>query len=251
MNKVNYTSKQEKRIPRLIHYIWLGSGNRNRLIKRCITSWNYNLSDYQIIEWSEKNCIDLIKSNQYANEAFSNKKYAFVSDYLRLEILFKYGGIYVDTDVEILKSLDPFLNDAAFASFEDEKHIQTALIGAEQGNSWIKMLLDYYQEVKFIDGQGKQNTKTNVEIVTELSEGCGFIRNGQEQILNFGVHIYPKEFFCPISTQHERLNCFTENTYAVHHFNGSWLPKWRRLLSKARKKTGFDPRKVFQSKLGE
>src|SRR5699024_8907222 len=127
-------------IPKIIHYCWFGGNELSKTTKVCINSWKKKLPDYKIIEWNESN-FD-INSNQYVKEAYQAGRYAFVTDYVRLYVLYHYGGIYMDTDVEVLKSLDSFLKHQAFTGCENEKNSVTGIIGSEKDHEWIKTLLD-------------------------------------------------------------------------------------------------------------
>ncbi len=135
-------------IPKIIHYIWLGGRPKSKLTEICINSWNRVLSDYQIKEWNESN-IDLdglCEKNAFLKKCVELKLWAFVSDYLRLLVLYREGGIYLDTDVEALRPYDELLSNRVFMGYEDGGYIGTAVIGAEKGNALIKRLLDFYDE---------------------------------------------------------------------------------------------------------
>lgn len=238
-----------EKIPKKIHYIWLGTKEFDKVSIKCMKTWKEILPDYEIIKWSDLECKDIINSNLYAKQAYELKKYAFVSDYLRLYILYNYGGIYMDTDVQIFKPIDKFLCDNAFSCFENNKQIPTALMAAARGNEWISMLLHYYDNREFINEFGEMDLTTNVEIISELSKKYGFKPNGQEQILRSGVHIYTKDYFCPIDTVNKKKDMFTENTYAAHLYNGSWRSPTRQKLSKIKKKLGINPYKILPKKI--
>lgn len=238
------------KIPKIIHYIWLGTKPMDKVSKKCIDSWKKILPDYEIKRWGDEECMDIIYHNRYAMQAYEAKKYAFVSDYLRVYILYHYGGIYMDTDVQVFKSIDCFLEkDEAFSCFENKKQIPTALMAAAKGNEWVKALLYDYDNKEFIDKEGNMDQTTNVVIITELSKKYGFIPNGKEQIFGSGVHIYTKDYFCPIDTSSKRNDVFTENTYAAHLYNGSWRSPLRQKLSKIKKKIGINPDKLFGEKI--
>lgn len=210
------------KIPKKIHYVWLGRGKKSELMNKCINSWRKYLPDYEIVEWNEDN-FD-INSNMYLKEAYENKKYAFASDYIRLFVLYNYGGIYMDTDVEVLKPLDELLQFPAFSGFESDKNIPTGIMASEKHGKWIKALLDEYNDIHFIKENGEFDLTTNViRITNKTKEIYDFKQNAQYQDLK-DVVFFPADYFCP-------KNCvtgiieLTDNSYTIHHFNGSWLPK--------------------------
>ena len=154
-------------IPKKIHYCWFGRGEKNKLYLSCIESWKKHFPDFEIIEWNEDN-FD-VNCNDYVREAYESKKYAFVTDYVRLYVLYNYGGIYMDTDVEVLKPLDPFLEHPAFSGFENNDSVPTGIMAARKKNKWIKDLLNEYNDLKFIKEDGSLDLTTNVVRITELS----------------------------------------------------------------------------------
>lgn len=243
--------EQKNKIPKLIHYIWLGPRSLDTLSRKCMKTWEKILPDYEIMCWNDENSLSIIEKNKYAYQAYQAKKYAFVSDYLRLYALYHYGGIYMDTDVKVIKNLDEFLKYTAFTSFENDNMIPTALMGSEKNGEWINYLLKYYDNNEFILNDGSYNFMTNVRIITDMSVKLGFKPNGEKQILVYDVHIFPREYFCPLDTRNSRNNKITKNTYAMHLFNGSWTPKHRRILSRIKKKLGINPEKVLGKKLYE
>ena len=151
-------------IEKKIHYIWFGSNPLPPLAKKCIESWKKFCPDYEIVEWNETN-FD-VNQNIYTKEAYENKKWAFVSDYVRLYALYHHGGIYMDTDVEVLKNLDDYLNHDAFSGFESSNAIPTGIIGAKKGNYHIKQLLNEYNDRHFILPNGEMDLTTNVTTIT-------------------------------------------------------------------------------------
>lgn len=239
----------ETLIPKIIHYIWLGTRELDKTSLKCLNSWSKILPEYEVIRWDDKKCKDIIDKNLYAKQAYEKRKYAFVSDYLRLHILYNHGGIYMDTDVQVFKSIDKFLNNDAFTCFESKENIPTALMAAQKGNRWIEELLHYYDDRAFIMKNGQMDLKTNVSIISEMSRQWGFLPNGEEQILDIGVHIYTKDYFCPIDTKDKRKDVFTENTYAAHLYNGSWRSPLRQRLSKIKKRLGIDIEKYLPSNI--
>lgn len=185
-------------------------------------SWKQHLPDYQIIEWNESN-FD-INLNLFIKQAYAAKKYAFVSDFVRLHVLYEHGGIYMDTDVEVLRNIDIFLNASAFSGFENNEFVTTGIIGSTKGHPWIERLLTDYSNRAFIKN-GTIDYTPNTETITEISKKeFGLHIGDYKQVLIDDVHIYPSEYFCPKDWMSGKIY-ITENTYTVHHFIGSWLPK--------------------------
>lgn len=210
-------------IPKIIHYCWFGENELSDLAKKCVQSWKLYCPDYKIKEWNEKN-FD-INSNLYVKEAYLAKKWAFVSDYVRLYALLNEGGIYMDTDVQLLKSLDNFLELKAFGGIENNNKIQSSLIGSEKLHPWIKSLISYYDNKHFINKDGEYDLTPNVKYITDITRTkYNIILNNSLIQINDVINIYPMEFFSPKDSQTGRLY-LTENTYAIHHFDGSWLSK--------------------------
>ena len=217
-----------ERIPRIIHYCWFGEKEKPDIVKRCIDSWERNLSEYEIKEWNESN-FD-INCNSYVSEAYKSRKFAFVSDYVRVYALYKLGGIYLDTDVEVFKPFDDMLHHESFWGFEQENYIATSTIGAAKENKLIKIFLDSYEEKSFMKEDGSCDDLTNVAIITEILKDIGLKINGEYQEIEGIGAFYPQTYFSP----YDYINCrkfITENTYAMHHFYKSWLPPKARLKS--------------------
>lgn len=228
-------NQSDNKIPKVIHYCWFGRNPLPPLAIKCIESWKKYLPDYEIKEWNEDNFdINIIP---YTKEAYSAKKYAFVSDYARFWILYNYGGIYFDTDVEVIKPMDDIISRGAFMGCEngmsDTKVANVAPglgLGIEQGQDLYKEILDYYANLHFINKDGSLNMKTVVEYTTELLCTYGMkATNDIQQVA--GVWIYPKEYFCPID--YETNKCvITSNTRSIHHFAASWLSPYMHLKKK-------------------
>lgn len=212
----------ENRIPKVIHYAWFGKGKMSATALKCISSWKRLLSDYEIIEWNEDNFqMDMYT---YAKEAYDAKKYAYVADVVRLHVLYEYGGVYMDSDVEVIKTINPFLELHGFSGFQSEKEIPTGIIAAEKGNQWIKDQLDYYNENHFNIDDVNIRKITNVDIITNISlKKHGLVLNNKEQELKYGMRMYPLDYFCAKSAE-TGVVYKTNNTYTIHHFNGSWAP---------------------------
>lgn len=223
-------------IPKIIHYCWFGRNPLPTLAQKCIESWKKYCPDYEIKEWNEDN-FD-IRCCQYVEEAYSAKKWAFVTDYVRLHLLKEFGGIYMDTDVEVLKPLDRFLRHPAFSGFEQETSIPTGIIASEKKNLWISYLLSYYKDRSFIKSNGNYDFTTNVEIITKMTAvKYQFSPNNTYQQLGNDVVLYPTEYFCPKDFLTGRT-VITDNTHTVHHFDGSWLSKKARFLLRIRRLAG-------------
>ena len=212
-------------IPRIIHYCWFGRGELPELALKCMDSWHKYMPDYKYKLWNED--IFDINSNQYVKEAYEAKKYAFVSDYVRLYALYTEGGIYMDTDVEVLKPFDDLLYLTGFTGYEGSKHHPpvTGTMASEIGGEWVKEQLEAYDEIHFLLPDGSYDMMTNTIRITQIMKAGGFIPNGKKQIYK-GMSIFPTEFFCPRQTTGEIL--ITKETYCDHHFMGSWGTKKRR-----------------------
>ena len=205
-------------IPKIIHYCWFGRGEMSPLAKRCIQSWKKYLPDYQIMEWNEENFnLDLYP---YAREAYDHNKYAFVADVCRLYALYTVGGIYMDTGVEVVKSYDPFLHHSAFSGYETDK-VTTGIIGSEKGGEWARHNLEYYSGRHFIMPDGKMDQTVNVVTICNYMDTLGFRHDGSYQDFPGIITVYPWDFFCPKS-YYDGVIRSTDNTVAIHHFEGSW-----------------------------
>ncbi len=204
-------------IPKIIHYCWFGGNEKPELIKAYINTWKKYCPEYEIIEWNESN-FD-ININAYTKQAYEAKKWAFVSDVARLYALYNCGGIYMDTDVEVLKPLDEFLENKAFTGFESKDSPITAVMGAEKNDSVVKMLLDYYDNALFINEDGSYNMTTNTHIITNYFLKKGVRTNGKEQTIDT-FKIYPQIYFCPNNFS-RIFNVPSKKSYTIHHYGQS------------------------------
>ena len=206
-------------IPKRIHYCWFGRGPMPELALRCIESWHKYMPDYEYKLWNDDN-FD-INSVPYVKEAYESKKYAFVTDYVRLFALYTEGGIYMDTDVEVLKPYDDLLDLSGFTGYEGSKYLPpvTGTMASEAGNTWVKEQMDAYDGIHFLLEDGTMDTTTNTTRISEIMKRGGFVQNGKKQVYK-DMHIFPVEYFCPRQTTGEFF--LTENTYCDHHFMGSW-----------------------------
>ena len=214
-------------IPKIIHYCWFGGKEKPQSVCRYIQTWKAVMPDYEIREWNETN-IDL-KNIPFAQEAYIKGKYAFVSDVVRLQVLYNYGGIYMDTDVEVIKCVDEFLDSPAFVSFEGESSISTAVIGAQPSSEFIKDCLSYYEGRHFIQSDDAIDTTPNTRIIANFLRGKGLLFDNTRQKLgdNYLI-VYPVTYFSAKQFPSGKL-LVTENTYCIHNFAGSWLSGWGKL----------------------
>lgn len=221
-------------IPKIIHYCWFGKNPLPKSAVRCIKSWKKYLPDYEIKEWNEDNFdINIIP---YTTEAYQAKKYAFVSDYARFWILYKYGGLYFDTDVEVIRNMDHIIANGPFMGFEqpseDDKHgeagdecyVNPGLgLGATPGMDLYKDMLDYYQNLHFHGADNLVLIETVVTHMTAVLTQKGLIANNKCQQV-CGVWIYPWIVFCPKS-YHTQKRYISEDTVSIHHYSDSWSGK--------------------------
>ena len=207
-----------QKIPKIIHYCWFGENPISDDLKEYMATWKKYCPDYEIIEWNESN-FD-INSNTYVKEAYDAKKWAFVSDYVRLYVLCKFGGVYMDTDVELVSNIDKFLEHDAFSGFESTNYVPTGIMACKKGFQLFKEFLDYYNDKHFINEDGSYDLNANVYVMTEICKKYGLKLNDTYQVIE-GFVLYPHDVFCPKTSELE-IN-ITENTAAIHHFKGSWL----------------------------
>lgn len=205
-------------IEKVIHFCWFGGNPKTELTEKCIESWKNFCPEYKIVEWNEDN-FD-INSNLYVKQAYEAKKFAFVSDYVRLYALYTQGGIYMDTDVMVLKSLDKYLEHQAFSGFESKTKVPTGIMAAEKGFALMGEFLKYYDTATFIKEDGSFDMTTNVEIITASLLEKGLIPNGEYQVIE-GMAFYSQNVFCPL---HKELSNkkYMKDTATIHYFAGSW-----------------------------
>jgi len=211
-------------IPKVIHYCWVGGNPLPEKHKACIASWRRMMPDAEIREWNETN-YDFHR-NAYMDEAYKAGKWGFVPDYARLDIIYREGGIYLDTDVEMLRPLDPLL-DSPFCGFESRENVALGLIfAAEAGNETIRRLRDAYDGMHFVNPDGSLNQKPSPVLQTAELRALGLHDDdGSVQSVG-GLRVYPKEFFAPKTL--DGACHLTENTYCIHHYEASWMPlRWK------------------------
>ena len=215
-------------IPKIIHLCWLSGDKYPAKIAKCIASWKKHLPDYEIMLWDTKR-FDLNTSN-WVKQAFEAKKYAFAADYIRFYALYHYGGIYLDSDVEVLKSFNPLLDLPYFVGAEKAGTPEAAIMGAEKGLPWIKECLDYYNKRDFIKKDGSYDIRKLPDIMVEQITKLQPIRNlsleESERIreLDFSkeVLVMHDKYFSPKVFDSREVE-ITPYTYAIHHYQNSWF----------------------------
>lgn len=218
--------KLDNQIPRVIHYCWFGGNPLPELAVRCIESWKKYCPEYEIKEWNESNFN--LDACAYVREAYQAKKWAFVSDYARFEILYRYGGLYFDTDVELIGSIDDILHKGAFLGVERDcgGNLQLPVnpglgMAAAPGLSFYADILEMYNSLHFLNEDGTYNQTTVVKYTTELLSERGLMNTEAVQTVA-GINIYPWDYFCPMRYGTGELT-ITENTRSIHHYSASWL----------------------------
>lgn len=215
-------------IPKKIHYCWFGRGQKPELAKRCIASWKKYCPDYEIKEWNEDNFdLDLYP---YVREAYDNRKFAFVTDVVRLYALLKEGGIYMDTDVEVLKPLDSLCKYDAVSGFETESRIPTGLMACRASHPLFQEFLNEYIGLHFLRKDGSMDLTTNVTRITNICFRHGFVPNGKLQTVA-EFTLLPQDYLCPKNVHTKKIH-LTDNSICIHHFDGSWISKNQKIKNK-------------------
>ncbi|WP_225743173.1 glycosyltransferase family 32 protein [Marinilactibacillus sp. Marseille-P9653] len=207
-------------IPKIIHYAWFGGNELGELEEKCLASWKKYCPDWEIMRWDESN-FNPEEHGIYTKQAYEREDWAFVSDVARLYALKEHGGVYCDTDMELIKSIEEFRDLPAFFSFEIETEISTGIIGAEPHHKFIEELYDDYDGREFILPDGSRDEKTNVIRITEIMTERGLKPDNTKQIIE-NCHIFPLEYFSPKDYWSREIDA-TDNTYGIHQFTGSWL----------------------------
>lgn len=205
-------------IPKKIHYVWVGGNEKNNTIKQCMKTWGKHLEGYEVIEWNENN-FD-IDSHPFVKAAYKAKKWAYVSDYIRAYVIYKYGGIYLDTDILVLDNFDRFLNNRAFVGFENPQYPFTAVFGAEPGHPLVKDMIEYYDRLDEYKFDFEKNNTISVSDLLIKKYHCKV--GNKFQILDEDIAVYPDTVLCNPS----------ENSISVHVFTGTWLEGKKALARK-------------------
>lgn len=217
-----------------IHYCWFGNNPIPDSLQACMETWKRVMPDYEWVKWDETN-FD-VNSHPWTRTAYDAKKYAFVSDYVRLVALYQYGGLYFDTDVKIVKSLEPLQKEFGnFLGFENGKVITSAVMCFESGHSLIKEFLSHYDNIEFT-AEIITNNEANVRMMTDILVKYGLKQdNTSQQVL--GVKIFPQTYFCPLDFYHNRD--FSRDTHTIHLFDASWLEEGTKRKIEEERTLGF------------
>nr|WP_302143234.1 glycosyltransferase [uncultured Schaedlerella sp.] len=230
-------------IPKKIHYFWVGGKPMPEKSKACVESWKKFCPDYEMIEWNESNYDFSVCT--YMAQAYEAGLWGFVPDYARLDIIYRIGGIYLDTDVELLQSLDKLLNCKAFMGFENRTSVAPGLgFGAEPGNEILKQMRDLYYSFSFYNENGTPNIVPSPFYATEFLKSYGLRLNGKRQTVQ-GMDIFPAEYFAPLCYADNRLK-ITGNTYSIHWYHASWHTPEQRERTKRIQKIN----RIFGQRLG-
>lgn len=215
----------EMLIPAKIHYCWFGRGTLPAKDQMYIEGWKKLCPKYEIICWNEDN-FD-INCNAYVKYAYEHKKWAFVADYVRMYVLHKYGGIYLDTDVELLKNLDDFRYQYAYMGMEESGCVASGLgMGTVAKNPILKEILETYDAITLRDIESWSRWKVNADWESNILRKYGFLANNEYQIVQ-NIAIFPSEFFSPVLVGHNKID-ISKNTYSIHHYHYSWLDEKER-----------------------
>lgn len=215
------SSLETIQIPKAIHYCWFGGKEIPSQYREWMESWKKCCPDYEIIEWNESN-YDVHKC-KYTSQAYNMKQWAFVSDYARIDIVNQFGGIYLDVDVELKKNIDEMLRNEAFCGFESDEYVNFGLgFGAKKNNPVLGEIKEYYDNTDFIRDDGTLNRINCPVIQTEIMCRHGLKRNGEFQVVK-GMSVYPSRILCGMSPHSFRVERNLKHTYAIHHFEGSWM----------------------------
>ncbi|MFD0836291.1 glycosyltransferase family 32 protein [Mariniflexile aquimaris] len=228
-------------IPKIIHFCWLSNDEFPPVIKKCMNTWKEILPDYEFMLWNTETF--KLEDNIWAKQAFDSKKYAFAADYIRLYAVYNYGGIYLDTDIEVIKSFNDLLERPYIIGTEGLGIIEAGIFGAEKKCLWVKQCLDYYTGKTFINKDGTYNTLTLPRIMMAQISKVRTIKEIHPNNLTVSEHkkdnsilfMFPKDFFCA-KDHGTGIIKKTDNTYSIHHFAMSWVPKKTTLFPNIKRK---------------
>lgn len=213
-------------IPKIIHYCWFGKNPMPKHLISYMATWKQQMPDWDIHAWDETS-FNIADAPIYVQQAYEARKYAFVSDYVRLWALEQFGGVYLDTDVEVVKPFEPLLNDVAFCGLEESlAHLPgTCVMGCEAHCEWVKTMLGAYDNITFVKPDGAYDITTNTRRLGNILCENGFIPSREAQyIAKWGLRIYTHDYFSPITST--RVMRKSKNTYAIHHLESSWSDEY-------------------------
>lgn len=217
-------------IPKIIHYCWFGNNKKSDLINKCINSWKKYFPDYEIIEWNENNTN--LNENEYIKKAYELKKWAYVSDYIRMKVLYQYGGIYFDVDVEVIKQFPKQLFELqSFSGYESFSGLVSPglVYACMPGDVLVKKVMDSYKDDIFTLESTEKMFTINKRI-TKILDEYGYVHENEKQTI-LGLTIFPDDFFCAYDAE-KRCTQITKNTLSVHHYAASWFPWHKRIKFK-------------------
>ena len=213
-------------IPKIIHYCWLSGDKYPPLVEKCIQSWKKKLPGWELRLW-DKNCLEEI-TEPWVHEAYQAKVYSHASDYIRLYAVYKYGGFYLDTDVEVLKDFSPLLKYDYVFGMENAhaNFIEAATFGAEPGNPFLLKCMEAYHGQHFVKPDGSYDYGFMIPKVMKNSMQHITIINATdtEKFASSATHVFPTCYFSPKNCDTEKFDQLTDQTYSIHHFRGSWFP---------------------------
>lgn len=228
-------------IPKIIHYCWLSNEPYTEKINYCINSWKKNLPDYEIVLWDLKR-FDINSSN-WVKQAFMKKKYAFAADYIRCYALYHYGGIYLDSDVEVLKSFNDILDLPYFMGVDCSNAFEPAIVGFEKGDKLFKEMLNYYDNNEFILRDGSLNVIPLPKVMEDIASSylcINKISNRYEFDNNPSIlNLFPSTYFSPKRQDNLKVTK-SSDTYTIHHFNASWYSNRQKVFRFISKIFGYE-----------
>ena len=223
----------EQQIPKILHYCWFGSNPLPPLLQECIKTWSQHCPEYKIMCWNEESYD--IHSNAFVEQAYQKKHWAFIADYVRLDVLLRYGGVYLDTDVELLQPLDPLLKNDCFTGFETKDTVATGVIGCTKDHPIIQKLFACYKDHEYLQN-GERTITTGPILFTNVLKDSGLLLTGKKQVVS-GCTVYPSVVFYPTGI-HWIAGRYSSKTMSVHHYTDSWrgstISDSRTLLSRIR-----------------
>ena len=214
--------ENKRKIPKIIHYFWFGHGKLKGKNKKYIKKWKKSCPGYKVIRWDESN-FD-VNANQFTKEAYEKGMWAFVSDYARLKVLYKYGGIQFDSDVELIKDFSDLLNYEGFIGFEANDRVNDGQgFGVMPHHPIVKEMLEMYENLSFVNKDGSYNKILSPVARTDVLVRHGLKLDGTRQNIA-GIEVFPADYFCPKDFVTRKIT-ITKNTYSIHHFASSWHSK--------------------------